>query len=142
MRSHEYRQIWEKTNGHCHFCGDPVVFEKRGWRQGDMDGYWEADHVVQRAKGGSPTVENCLPACTRCNRLRWFYKGEEIRELLLLGVIAKAEVNKGSTIGQALVELKKLRLEKNLKRRKSHRLATELLVGSDKQGSASDGSAT
>jgi hypothetical protein len=31
MTEKQQRQIWDKTSGHCHFCGDPVDFEKRGW---------------------------------------------------------------------------------------------------------------
>src|SRR5713226_2118670 len=52
MTKAELRQIWEKTQGHCHCCGDPVEFYKRGWRDGDLAGYWEIDHVIQRDKGG------------------------------------------------------------------------------------------
>ena len=86
MHTSELQQIWEKTKGHCHFCGDPVDFDKRGWRDGELAGYWEVDHVIQRDKGGSAHSENCLPACTRCNRLRWHRSGEQVRELLFLGL--------------------------------------------------------
>ncbi len=34
-------------------------------------GHWEADHVIQRGKGGYNGIANYLPACTECNRLRW-----------------------------------------------------------------------
>lgn len=116
MNTKLYR-IWEKTHGHCHFCGDPVDFEKRGWHEGDMSGYWEVDHVIQRDKGGAIPEENCLPACTRCNRLRWHRTGKNIRELLLLGLIAQDEVNKNSSIGKALIALREKRLFKNQMRR-------------------------
>jgi hypothetical protein len=39
MTEKQLRQVWEKTSGHCHFCGDAVEFEKRGWKDGDMAGY-------------------------------------------------------------------------------------------------------
>lgn len=42
--------IFQKTQGHCYFCGDPLEFEKRGWCEGDLTGYWEIDHIIQRAK--------------------------------------------------------------------------------------------
>ena len=88
MRETQLRSIWEKTKGHCHFCGDRVVFEKRGGKKvEDLTGYWEADHIIQRAKGGSKSAENCLPACTKCNKLRWHRAGENLRELLVLGAI-------------------------------------------------------
>lgn len=119
MRNNQLREIWAKTNGHCHFCGDSVEFEKRGWRDGDLSGYWEVDHVIQRDKGGHDSKENCLPACTRCNRLRWHRTGDKIRELLLLGLIANDEIKKGTKMGNALVELREKRLIKNSRRRKS-----------------------
>jgi 5-methylcytosine-specific restriction endonuclease McrA len=118
MKDSQLHQIWKKTQGHCHFCGDSVEFEKRGWRDGDLTGYWEIDHVVQRGKGGNDSVDNYLPACTRCNRLRWHRTGEKIRELLLLGLIAQDEVKKGTIVGESLVKLRENRLLNNKKRRK------------------------
>lgn len=61
MNEKNLRSIFEKTQGHCHFCGDPIIFERRGWKDGDLEGYWEVDHVIQLDKGGSPSSENCLP---------------------------------------------------------------------------------
>ncbi len=117
MTESQLKHIWEKTKGHCHFCGDPVMFEKRGWSSGDLTGYWEVDHLIQKGKGGSKMAENCLAACTRCNCLRWFRTGEEIRELLWLGLIAKDEVKKNSEIGKSLIVLSEKRLTKNKARR-------------------------
>ena len=112
------RRIFEKTKGHCHFCGDPIEFEKRGWHDEDLAGYWEVDHVIQRDKGGTSSVDNYLPACTRCNRLRWHRKGEQIRELLLLGLIAKDEIRKNTLVGKELIALRQKRLMGNIERRK------------------------
>lgn len=117
----QLREIWEKTKGHCHFCGDPVDFKKRGWKPKKQKGYWEVDHVIQRGKGGSKSHENCLPACTRCNRLRWHRKGKALRELLEFGLIAKKEIKKSSSIGDALLELKKKRDNLNKQRRNKSR---------------------
>lgn len=111
--------IFQKTDGHCHFCGDLVVFEKYGVKDvQDTQGAWEADHVRQKGKGGSKNAENCLPACYRCNRLRWHRKGEDIRELLFLGLIAKDQIKKGNDVGKELIDLKKKRLQDNTKRRR------------------------
>jgi hypothetical protein len=115
----DLRRIWEKTEGHCHFCGDPVEFDRRGWRDADLTGYWEVDHVIQRDKGGSVLADNCLPACTRCNRLRWHRKGEQLRELLFLGLIARDEIRSQSAIGRVLAHLRQARLTKNQSRRKN-----------------------
>jgi hypothetical protein len=116
MRERELRSIFDRTNGHCHFCGDPVVFEKRGWAS-DLAGYWEVDHVIQRDKGGAKDSSNCLPACTRCNRLRWHRTGEAVRDLLLLGLVARDEIDKGSQVGKTLTALRERRLKQNASRR-------------------------
>lgn len=118
MRESQLRQVWDKTKGHCHFRGDPVEFAKRGWHGGDLTGYWEIDHVIQRDKGGIDSADNHLPACTRCNRLRWHRTGDRIRELLLLGLVAKDEIKKGTARGHALRELREKRRLANQKRRK------------------------
>ena len=117
-RKRVLQRIWEKTNGHCHFCGDPVKLEKRGYApKGSLLGYWETDHVIQRGKGGALSQDNCLPACTQCNRLRWHHKGNRLRELLALGLIAKDEIKKKSQIGKMLLDLKRKRSLQNTKRR-------------------------
>src|SRR3989338_8265626 len=113
------RQVFDKTKGHCHFCGDPVVFEKYGLKNfDDALGVWEADHVIQRGKGGNKHADNCLPACYRCNHLRWHRTGDNIRELLYLGLVAKDEILKKSDIGQKIEILKNKRMESNKKRRR------------------------
>ncbi|GER78206.1 MAG: HNH endonuclease [Anaerolineales bacterium] len=117
MNETALRKIWNKTSGHCHFCGDPVDFDKRGWREGELTGYWEVDHVIQKGKGGNNSTENYLPACTRCNRLRWHRTGEQVRELLLLGLIAKDEIKKNSQTGIKLNRLREKRSIENEKRR-------------------------
>ena len=117
MRKIELQKIWEKTGGHCHFCGDPVNFDKRGWANGDLTGYWEIDHVIQRDKGGSVLAQNCLPACTTCNRLRWHRTGEQMRDLLFLGLIARDEIRRQSAVGRVLAHLHEARLAKNKSRR-------------------------
>jgi 5-methylcytosine-specific restriction endonuclease McrA len=116
MREEEFRNVFARTHRHCHFCGDPIVFVKRGW-SAELNGHWEVDHVVQRDKGGAKNSENCLPACTRCNRLRWHRTGPNVREVLFLGILARKEVRKGSDLGQKLMALSKKRLLDNEVRR-------------------------
>jgi 5-methylcytosine-specific restriction endonuclease McrA len=111
--------IFNNTFGHCHFCGDPLNFEKYGCKEiENIEGAWEADHIHQKAKGGRIDESNCLPACVRCNRLRWHRKGNELREVILLGLIAKKEIKKNSIIGKQILELKSKRLQENKKRRR------------------------
>jgi len=116
MREYQLRAIFDKTSGHCHFCGDPITFENRGWSP-EMNGHWEVDHVIQQDKGGAKTAENCLPACTRCNRLRWHRTGDGIRDLLLLGTIALKEIKNRTRMGRELETLRQERVDENAKRR-------------------------
>lgn len=111
-------QVFGKTEGHCHFCGDPLVLARYA-KQEALPGAWEIDHVVQRGKGGSKSIANCLPACVRCNRLRWHRTGEEVRDLLLYGLIVKDEIKRRSRFGQIVEDLKRKRLEANRKRRRN-----------------------
>ncbi|MDD5040930.1 MAG: HNH endonuclease [Candidatus Peribacteraceae bacterium] len=111
--------VFQKTEGHCHFCGDPLILKKYGCKNiNDLDGAWEADHVIQRAKGGKKEAGNCLPACVKCNRLRWNRKGDNLREILLLGLIAKDQMKKSSMTGKTLSALLRKRLHANERRRR------------------------
>jgi 5-methylcytosine-specific restriction endonuclease McrA len=120
MTERQLKAIWARTAGHCHFCGDPVDFEKRGWAP-QLDGYWEVDHVIQRGKGGQKGAENCLPACTRCNRLRWHRTGAAVRELLELGLIARDEIRRESEAGVILAKMRHRRISENEGRRRAAR---------------------
>jgi 5-methylcytosine-specific restriction endonuclease McrA len=116
MNERSLRRIFGKTDGHCHFCGDAIKFEKRGWHA-RPDGHWEVDHVIQKHKGGAKSSDNCLPACMRCNRLRWHRTGKSMRDILLLGIIARKEIKNDSRLGRELKILRKKRLAENKARR-------------------------
>jgi HNH endonuclease len=109
-------EIFQKTGGHCHYCGDRLRFENRGW-SATQNGHWEVDHVIQRRKGGHRGTANCLPACTECNRLRWARTGPALRRLVRLGLIATEEIDRGSPVGQHLNARLKRRLLENERRR-------------------------
>ena len=118
MTKESLKHIFSLTSGHCHFCGDRLMFGKRGLKnRKNENGAWEVDHVIQKDKGGKSSVENYLPACVRCNRLRWHRKGNDLRELLLLGHIATGEIKKGTETGKRILELKKRREQNNSSRR-------------------------
>ncbi len=119
----QFREIWKKTNGHSHFCGDPVSLRKRGYRSQRADGCWEVDHVSQRARGGAKLVDNCLPACTSCNRLRWHRSGAELREILRFGLIAKREMKAFTATGKRLIILTYRQGKLNQSRRRGGSLA-------------------
>jgi HNH endonuclease len=116
MREDQLREVFQKTGGYCHYCGDRLRFENRGWSAFPR-GHWEADHVVQRGKGGYDGIANYLPACTECNRLRWARTGPALRRLLRLGLIATEEIDRASPVGLHLKAMLKKRLLENEARR-------------------------
>lgn len=113
------REVFEKTRGHCHFCGDPLRWRAYGANHIQLEkGAWVLDHVIQKGKGGPDSSDNYLPACSRCNSLRWHRKGKQLRELLVLGLVAKDEIKKGSGLGRTLRVMALRREMKNARRRR------------------------
>ncbi|TSD03146.1 MAG: HNH nuclease [Parcubacteria group bacterium Athens0714_16] len=112
--------VFNKTKGHCHFCGDSLTLKKYGVKDIDnLNGSWEADHVIQKGRGGSKDIENCLPSCVHCNRLRWHRKGNDLRDLIFLGLIVNDEIKKNTAVGNKIIELKNKRIIQNKNRRRN-----------------------
>lgn len=101
----ERKAVFKKTGGTCHVCGGRV-----GVR-------WQADHVVPHKLGGQAKVENYLPICKECNRLRWSHAPEVIRLIMRLGTYAKNEIRHETELGEQLLSLVLKRLHGNRKRR-------------------------
>ena len=119
----ERKSVFQKTQGICHFCGDILEFEKYDLRDENEPGDWNYDHVNQKDKGGAKHIENCLPAHVTCNRIRWNYKGDRLRELISLGIIADEEIRKGTPLGKRLREIREKRKERTRNRRTSKKKA-------------------
>lgn len=105
----ERREIWKKTGGRCHLCGDSIG--KCG------SGRWQADHVVPHVLSGKQSIDNYLPICRECNGLRWSHGPKLLRLIMRMGVYAKHEIRHGRPLGDAMVELLLRRLGTNRKRR-------------------------
>ena len=84
----ERLQVLAKTDSKCHICGQKLSLTK-----------FQADHVVSHVRGGIHSVDNYLPSCFICNNYRWHYLPEELQLILKIGVWAKTEIEKKSTIG-------------------------------------------
>lgn len=105
LQTGEREHIYAKTNGYCHICG------------GRLDVAWTADHVVPHAADGPHALDNYLPACSSCNRLRWHYTPEHIRYILELGIYARREVKNQTQLGKQLERLYERRQAENARRR-------------------------
>lgn len=55
----ERLQIYRKTEGHCYLCGDFVDFE-----------FFEAEHKIPLAKGGTNDLDNIFCSCHSCNTIK------------------------------------------------------------------------
>jgi 5-methylcytosine-specific restriction endonuclease McrA len=83
--------VLAKTAGTCHVCGGPSGTN------------WQADHVIPHERGGTDTLENYLPICRECNRLRWSYGPEVVRMILRFGILAKHEIRHDTKLGGHLL---------------------------------------
>ena len=97
--------IYDKTGGVCHICG------------GGLEKRWVVDHVKPLSKGGANSIDNYLPACKSCNRLKWHRSPETIRFILQLGTYARKEIEHYTKIGQRLAKIFSRKEKSNGKRR-------------------------
>ena len=79
-----------KTASLCHICG------------GQVQGRWQADHVLAYSGGGRHSVENYLAAHSLCNNYRWDYLPEEFQWILKIGVWAKTEIRRSTPLGKQI----------------------------------------
>ena len=83
----EREQILASTGRRCHICG------------GAIDSKWQADHVLAHSGGGHHSLENYLPAHRLCNNYRWDYSSEEFQWILKLGVWARTQIERDTSLG-------------------------------------------
>jgi 5-methylcytosine-specific restriction endonuclease McrA len=90
-------EVQDKTDGNCHMCGD------------SLEASWQIGHVKPYRRGGACDVRNCLPICAKCNRLRWSYRPDVLRFMLLFGRYAKQAIRgkggKPTALGEELIKL-------------------------------------
>lgn len=67
----ERKQIYDKYNGHCAYCGTIIAFA-------DM----QADHIQPLHLGGADVLENLTPACRSCNHYKATMTVEKFRQHL------------------------------------------------------------
>lgn len=103
----ERKEIFDKTAGRCHICG------------GDIEGGWQADHVLSHSGGGGHRADNYLPAHALCNNYRWDYSSEEFQHILKLGVWIRTQIERETPIGRTVAMAYVAHETNRLKRRRS-----------------------
>ena len=53
--------VYDKTNGHCYYCGVVLVVGKKGANQ------FQIDHMTPVRRGGTEDLDNLVPSCRACN---------------------------------------------------------------------------
>lgn len=62
----ELREIYDRTSGYCHLCGQKVYFTN--YNKPGRRGAWEVEHSKARALGGTERLNNKYAAHIDCNR--------------------------------------------------------------------------
>ncbi len=99
-------EVLAKTASRCHICGVKI-------KRSDK---WEADHVQPHSDGGSNAIDNYLASCRLCNNYRRHLLPDELQIVIKLGVFARAQIERGTKLGNELAE-KYVRKEKQRVRR-------------------------
>ena len=103
----ERQKIFEKTAGRCHICG------------GDIEGAWQADHVLSHSGGGDHKADNYLPAHALCNNYRWDYSSDEFQHILKLGVWIRTQIERKTRVGCTVATAYLAHETNRVKRRRS-----------------------
>ena len=106
----ERRLVLAKTAGRCHICGGKVEGKA-----------WQADHVMAHSAGGVHDVDNYLPAHSLCNNYRWGHLPEEFQYILKLGVWARTQIERGTSVGNDVASSFERHEARRVKRRRPSR---------------------
>ncbi|OFV71524.1 HNH endonuclease [Acetobacterium wieringae] len=68
LNQSERKKIFNKTDGHCAYCGTELEFGKM-----------QIDHIVPISRGGEDDEKNMIAACRSCNHYKSTLFLEEFR---------------------------------------------------------------
>ena len=111
----EKKIVFQKTGGRCHICAKRLKFDAKS---GEI-GRWQVDHILPKKRGGKDSLNNYLPICVKCNRLRWCFGPRTIKKHLNMGVIACRLVKNKTHLGK---ELHKIHLQNRLANKKRRKI--------------------
>jgi 5-methylcytosine-specific restriction endonuclease McrA len=77
------KAAWDKTGGHCYYCGCKLWDYTKDWRARPAHLAWlELDHIEAHSRGGDLSADNIVPSCNRCNSGKCDRGIEEYRAVL------------------------------------------------------------
>ena len=123
MNQEEKRKIYDKTGGHCAYCGNNLVFKNHG--KNGTRGSWHIEHVIPKAKGGSNNIRNLKPSCAGCNLEKATKTGsnykKEFEPKTIGGKVVKAIGAKRGSFGTSHKQVKRKPVKsKPVKRKKKN----------------------
>ena len=81
-------KVLMKTDGHCYSCGQKLA------------GFpFDICHIIPFSVGGSDEIENLLPGCRVCNRIRQNFTPHQIQRILSIGSVLVREVDRETRLG-------------------------------------------
>ena len=66
MTKEQRQQVFDKTGGHCAYCGVKLLEEN--WHRDHVKPIYRGNGSVSSSARGDDTAENSFAACPRCNR--------------------------------------------------------------------------
>jgi hypothetical protein len=78
------RQVHEKYNGHCAYCGEPISIEQM--HVDHLKPIWRDNPTVNPAYRGTDTIDNLMPACKPCNLWKSVMPLEQFRSEIMAQV--------------------------------------------------------
>ena len=81
MRTTKDRLVFNRTNGHCGYCGVPLNPLEN----------WHVDHIMPLSKNGEDTLDNKVAACSPCNRRKYAFDVEQFRDNIRYNALRRLE---------------------------------------------------
>jgi hypothetical protein len=75
------QQVYDKTGGHCAYCGEPITIKQM---QADHIAPFEYAEIVEHEGYNPNSIDNFLPACRPCNYIKGSLPFEKFRVIVSL----------------------------------------------------------
>lgn len=87
IEPHIKRQIWERQNEKCAYCGQRKQLKRM-----------TVDHIIPLSKGGTDDIENLQCTCKKCNRLKDDMLPHEFTEFIRGMLENSIKIEKGGAV--------------------------------------------